>query len=240
MPIACIHTQVNHSKSMNTGFTLTELAIVLVIVSLLIGGMIIPLSSQMDLRDVSETEKSLTEIKEAMIGFAASHSASVDGKPYFPCPDTDNDGVENRTGTGCTSSEGRLPWVDIGVGRQDSWNNRFRYRVTPAFARNDYGFNLSTTGTLRVCENSACSTVISSALPAVIVSHGKNGAGAFNVAGVTNPAPLGLDEISNQNADNDFVLRTQSNAAGSEFDDLVVWLSPNILYNRMIAAGRLP
>ena len=27
---------------------------------------------------------------------------------------------------------------------------------------------------------------------------------------------------------------------GGEFDDLVTWISPNILYNRMISAGRLP
>jgi hypothetical protein len=26
----------------------------------------------------------------------------------------------------------------------------------------------------------------------------------------------------------------------NEFDDLVTWISPNILYNRLIAAGRLP
>jgi len=26
----------------------------------------------------------------------------------------------------------------------------------------------------------------------------------------------------------------------NEFDDLVTWISPNILYSRLIAAGRLP
>jgi hypothetical protein len=27
---------------------------------------------------------------------------------------------------------------------------------------------------------------------------------------------------------------------GGAFDDMVIWLSPNILYNRMVAAQRLP
>jgi len=29
-------------------------------------------------------------------------------------------------------------------------------------------------------------------------------------------------------------------AATSEFDDIVTWLSPNILFNRMVVAGKLP
>ena len=33
---------------------------------------------------------------------------------------------------------------------------------------------------------------------------------------------------------------TPSNAANGEFDDIVVWISPNILFSRMVAAGQLP
>jgi hypothetical protein len=31
-----------------------------------------------------------------------------------------------------------------------------------------------------------------------------------------------------------------SHILAPDFDDQVIWLSPNILYNRMISAGRLP
>ena len=49
--------------------------------------------------------------------------------------------------------------------------------------------------------------------------------------------PLGADEQANvATIDRVFV----STTPGPNFDDLVTWLSPNILYNRMIAAGRLP
>jgi len=217
------------------GFTLIELAIVMFIVSLLIGGMLLPLSAQQDIRYNGETEKALGEIREALIGYAASHTAT-DGKPYLPCPDTNDDGVENRAGAACTAEEGRIPWVDLGLGRTDAWNNRFRYRVTPAFSNNATGFTLSSVGTLRVCAENTCATSVANAVPAVIVSHGKNGAGAFNAAGGTNAASLDANELENTDNDSDFVNKT----GDPTYDDFVVWLSPNILFNRMVAAGKLP
>lgn len=216
------------------GFTLTELAIVLLIVALLIGGMLVPLSTQTELRRSGETGKLLTEAVEALTGFAASHSAS-DGKPYLPCPDTDNDGAENRSGNVCTAQEGRLPWTTLGLGHQDAWGNRLRYAVSATYSNSGSGFTLTTAGTLRVCADAACAATLATAVPAVVVSHGTNGAGAYNLAGGTNAAPSNADELANTDGDSDFVLAT---AAG--FDDLVVWLSPNILFTRMIASGRLP
>jgi prepilin-type N-terminal cleavage/methylation domain-containing protein len=220
------------------GFTLAELAIVLVIVALLIGGMLVPLSAQRDLQDIRETQRQLSDITEALMGFAASNRSTVGENPYLPCPDTDGDGLENRTGSVCVAYEGRLPWSDLGVGREDAWGNRFRYRVAEKNANSEIGFTLGTKVSLEVCEDAACATVIANSLPAVVVSHGKNGAGAFNVSGGTNPAPSGADEVANQNGDDKFVLHPPSNVPGSEFDDLVAWVSPYILFNRMISAGR--
>ncbi len=219
------------------GFTLIELAIVMFIVSLLIGGMLLPLSAQQDIRYNGETEKTLGEIREALIGYAASHTAT-DGKPYLPCPDTNNDGVEDRSASPgpCTAEEGRIPWVDLGLGRTDAWNNRFRYHVTPAFSGSATGFTLSSLGTLRVCPENTCATSVANTVPAVIVSHGKNGAGAFNSTGGTNAASLDANELENTDSDNDFVSKTGDPA----YDDFAVWLSPNILFNRMVAAGKLP
>ncbi|MDP2811430.1 MAG: prepilin-type N-terminal cleavage/methylation domain-containing protein [Rhodocyclaceae bacterium] len=207
------------------GFTLTEMAVVLVIVALLLGGMLMPISAQQDIRYVTETQKQLADITEALHGYAASHAAG-DSKPYLPCPDTDGDGAEDRSGSACANQEGTLPWADIGLGRLDAWNNALRYRVAAAFSSNAAGFTLSSAGDLRVCESSACATVIATALPVVILSRGKNGAAI----------PAGADEMENADGDTDFVQHTQT----SGYDDLVIWLSPNILFNRMISAGRLP
>lgn len=226
------------APSFARGFTLTEMAVVLVIVTLLIGGMILPMSAQRDMRATVETQKMLADVSEALYGFAASHTAP-NGKPYLPCPDTDNDGTENRSASPgpCTSSEGRIPWTDLGLGQADAWNNRLRYRVTAAFSDSATGFQLSgSNGTLRICTDNTCGASLATNIPAVILSNGKNGAGAFNMAGGTNPAPASADEQENTDADDDFV----SKVAAADFDDSVAWISPNILFNRMISAGRLP
>ena len=47
--------------SFDRGFTLTELAVVLVIVALVVGSMLIPLSTQADLRDTNDTRKAMAE-----------------------------------------------------------------------------------------------------------------------------------------------------------------------------------
>jgi prepilin-type N-terminal cleavage/methylation domain-containing protein len=65
------------------GFTLTELAIVMFIVALLIGGMLMPLSAQQDVRAFRDTEKLLSEAREAVFGFAILNER-------LPCPATAN------------------------------------------------------------------------------------------------------------------------------------------------------
>lgn len=57
------------------GFTLIELAIVLVIMTILIGGLAVPLSAQIQARRIAETNKTLEEAKEAIIGYAISRSS---------------------------------------------------------------------------------------------------------------------------------------------------------------------
>lgn len=205
------------------GFTLTEMAVVLVIVALLVGGMILPLSAQQDLRNVAETQKLLADVGEALYGYAASHKAG-DNRPYLPCPDIDGDGRENRTGNACTNQDGALPWADLGLGRQDAWGNALRYRVTAAFSNSATGFTLLATGDMRICESAACTSVIANSVPAVILSLGKNGAAA----------PATADEQENTDGDSDFVQRTQ---ASSGFDDVLAWLPTGVLINRMISAG---
>lgn len=241
--------QLKRKTRRHAGFTLTELAIVLLIVALLIGGLLVPFTAQMDLRAYGETQKAMAEIQEALYGYAASHQAA-DGRPYLPCADkvvaigagTPNDGQEDRAGAGCEAFEGNVPWVTLGIAPTDAWLNRFRYRVVPAFSNTTTGFTLGTAATLRVCEQAACTSYIANNLPVVILSHGRNGAGAINSGtGVANAAPTGRpDELANTDGNDDFVSHEQREGAATEFDDVVVWLPANLLFSRMIAAGRLP
>lgn len=125
------------------GFTLVELAIVLLVVGLVLGGLIVPLAKQAQSRRISETEAVLREIKESLFGFAI-------GNGRLPCPATvATNGLENRRNDaiangpvdapieGCRGGvySGFVPWATLGVPEVDAWGNRFFYRVTNEFTR---------------------------------------------------------------------------------------------------------
>ena len=63
------------------GFSLLELAIVLLIVGLLLGGLIMPLGSRMDQQRIDTTRQQLEQIREALTGYALANDA-------LPCPAT--------------------------------------------------------------------------------------------------------------------------------------------------------
>jgi prepilin-type N-terminal cleavage/methylation domain-containing protein len=284
--------RLTHLKQHLRGFTLVELAVVLLIVALLLGGMMSTMSTQIEQQRIKETQRLLDEAKEALIGFATAHGR-------LPCPDTDSDGSENvltptvangiptsgqstQTFLGCLSLEGDFPFSDAGTSRLDAWGYRLRYRVSSAFSQNTViwsalnatgsilsatpSFTLGTAGDIKVQTRGDNPATLSpnieakfisnlaTTLPAIIISHGKNGYGARAADGLLLPgAPASnVDEIMNANPASAIKISRvmaqaaplcSDNAEGSplcEFDDLVIWLSPNILFNRMIAAGRLP
>lgn len=211
------------------GFTLVELAIVLVIIGLLLVTFLTPLTAQMALRNNGETRSELNEIREALVGYALSHSAA-DGRPFLPCPDTDGDGIENRVGALCANVRGRLPFSDLGLVARDSWGNQFIYQVTQNFANSATGFVLVSAGDITVL-NAAGGNAIATNIPAIVVSLGEDGA--------TVPA-VGADQLENTDPDNIYVNKDFAENAVNPYDDLVTWVSANILMNRMVTAGRLP
>ena len=218
-----------HFKFKNKGFTLIELAMVLVIIGLLLGGILSSLSAQLELRQINASKKDLNDIKLALIGYAMSHAAA-DGKPYLPCPDTDANGTENRNAGLCTNVEGDLPWADLGMPNLDSWDNLYQYRVTQTFADSNIGIRLitpATQGNMNI-RAAAAGNIIASNVPVVVFSTGKNGASG------------GADEAENNNNNTDFVSHESRNVAGNEFDDIVDWIPSYTLFKELVAAGKLP
>lgn len=284
-----IHQRATAMAQQQSGFSLIELAIVLVVTALLLGGLLVPLSMQIEQQKIRETQKAMEEIKEALVGFAIVNSR-------LPCPDMDLDGYENpptptvtndtpvvgqSTQTyGCPATEGGLPYQTLGVSREDGWSNRFGYRITSAFGQrvvvwdglnatgnilSSNGFALNTVGDINVQtrgDNPATLPpvveakfllTLASTVPAVVISYGKNGYGATSSAGYPQQAVPAdnVDETTNVTLGITKITRTptssQPNCSDTaeensfcEFDDLVAWLSPNILFSRMVAAGRLP
>ena len=235
----------------NAGFTLLEMAIVLAIIALVAGSSLALLLAQQDQRRIEDTQDMLNAAREALIGYALSHTAA-DGRAYLPCPDKmtaagagiANDGIEDRAASICVAAEGNLPWATLGlVPQTDAWSNRVRYRTSDNFSRSDMGFQLTFTGDINVLDAVAGNTLASN-LPALILSHGKNGYGAINASGRANPAPpaQNTDEAANADGTVNFVSHAfaPAGAAGGEFDDQLTWISRYTLFNRMIQAGKLP
>ena len=256
-------------RQVQTGFTLIEMAMVLFIVALLLGGLLPTISSQVEQRHVSETRKQLDEIQQALIGFAIIYGRlPCPADPTTPTGQSNSAGfaagTEYTSGTGITltcanvtsnAGWGVLPWATLGINETDAWGRRFTYRVTTIFAdaitANTFGSGCTPSPTPTQSSFALCSpgnlnvgltpgaTNVAANVPAVIVSHGTNGLGAYTPTGQQiTPVPAATtDEGDNTDNDNNFV---SHDFAQNGFDDLVVWISPNTLMNRMVAAGKLP
>ena len=211
----------------------------MLIIGFVLGMLLVPLSTQVDQQRTGETQRQLDLVREAVIGFALANGR-------LPCPATPNTptgtagaGTENRTVPNCNIAEGVAPWAALGVPETDAWGRRFTYRVTLASADDPAAGALSSlalTGNIGdITVNDGAGVAIATSVPAIIVSHGKNGLGSFGPDGAQWGGAAG-NEL--ENADNDTTFVSQINAP--TFDDLVVWIPPNLLKSRMVAAGRLP
>lgn len=255
------------------GFTLIEMAIVLVIITILIGGLAVPLSAQIQARRIAETNKTLEEAREAIIGYAMANTVTVlvdhDADPgtpdisiprhYLPCPDTDNDGKENRGLAGdpdaCTASVGLFPWVTLATARQDAWGNHIRYAVAAELANSATGFHTPpipvATWNQVLSSTAKCDPLnvdIAQNVPVVVVSLGANGRGARNISipeGNATPGPppaTGTDELQNLGSVQTGCTTNTliSNNPSEPFDDLLAWVSFPQLISRICSAGGCP
>ena len=161
---------------------------------------------------------------------------------------------------------GFLPAVTLGLTPTDAngyavdaWGFRIRYAVSSSTVngvnrpftnsngmRNAQMTNIIGSNTLlNVCtavpvpaSNTACSpasTILASTAIAVVWSLGPNALTTGGTSGVEAENAEGLAA-----ADRIFIKRDLSKVVGSEFDDVITWISPPLLFNRLIAAGQLP
>jgi prepilin-type N-terminal cleavage/methylation domain-containing protein len=292
------------NKSTQTGFTLIEIAIVLIIVSILLGYTVAMLPRQQELKQYRAVKRQMDQVIEAVIGFA-----QVNGR--LPCPaipnsagieDFDNDG---GLPDGCYNNGGFVPVNTLGLsGRlnadsllQDPWGNPYRYYVTnvdfvdPISGTNgvsDFtggggemrsiglvdsdadGYidldgrylicnaasainNLCTAGTTPIFGNPDGAGQYAGA-PFVLLSQGKNwsepgpsndevensGASTTATLGMTAGPSAATYVLKNVVVGNETTFVRPRAGFSDNFDDVVRWASPSILFSRMIQAGQLP
>jgi hypothetical protein len=230
-----------------------------------------PLSLQMEVRRYADTKKTMDQINEALIGFVLA-------KGRLPCPadptiadGVANAGVERAACAAAGTNVGVIPWVTLGVPETDEWGGRFTYRVTAGFADAvpstagcsppatpaNASFALCDSGDMKVRTRTTTGPydMTNIDLPAVFISHGKNGYGAYRQQGGAPSMPAtGTDESTNAtlSSANAIIFNREkidassscSDTAGSaalcEFDDLIAWIPLTTLMNRMVVSGKLP
>lgn len=232
------------------GFSILEMAVVLVILSILLSGVLMSLGQVQESKYRSTAEQDLANLVEALYGFAQANGR-------LPCPATAaSGGLEAPVGgsttvTPCTQRFGFIPSATLGLAGSvntqslllDPWQSPYRYAVTNANLNaftSPNGMRNATISALapnfRICAQAACTTVTASSVPAVVMSLGQNwtaftGADEAENSGETTTAGY------RHGNDNDFV---STGYVEDVFDDIITWISPNILYTRLISAGQLP
>lgn len=274
------------------GFTLIEIAIVLLIISILLGYTLAMAPKQQELKQFKQAQQEMAEISEALYAFAQI-------KGYLPCPAywtrsltpplTTSNGFECRALPGglCNGSKpedhncglwfGAVPAKTLGIDGKysntdfliDPWGSPYLYQVTnvdsagtglsyfvmPGGMKSEGIENLDPDLTicnvdpsLGVNENDrncgggeggkkktvfgspggSCTDPSAECAPAVILSRGKRNRNETS----TNER----ENLDNGTNDTVFIATSYSD----DFDDIVKWISPNVLYSKMIEAGQLP
>jgi prepilin-type N-terminal cleavage/methylation domain-containing protein len=249
------------------GFTLLELSVVMVIMGLLLAGIVMPMSARVDQQRFDATQRQLDDIRATLIAYALTNdalpcpatpaSAGRSSSTATGC--TAQHGFVPAVTLGLPGARNDDHLLT------DAWGNAIRYSVTASDADTDGLWDFVRPGEMRdvtvsalapnleVCTTAAGSsatacasnaTTVVGTAPVVLLSMGKDWASFAsadqleNVGATLGGGPSGRSY--GVPSDSVFVMRTQSQATGASFDDLVTWVSPLALYGQMVAAGRLP
>ncbi len=221
------------------GFTLIEMAIVLIIIGIVISAMVTVLPSLIASAKARKTKAILEKIDYSVRGYiGATH--------HLPCPDTDNDGWENRNDnalTGnpsddtCASYVGRLPFLTLGMADgNDAWNNVPKFGVYQELVQ-----TTADTGSNPLC--SVLSSLINNPVQPItsrLYSRSPSGTDTNEAYIIVSGGPKNLDGngdgfFDGWNEGNDLRFDHPNRppdhtTAGRQYDDLMVVGSLNYLY----------
>ena len=255
------------NRQTQQGFSLVELSIVILVMGLLLGGLMMPLSVQRENARYRDGLEQLEIIESAIEGFAILNG-------FLPCPATPaSGGLADASGTTCTVQHGFVPATTLDLNGQrnddnlllDPWGSPLRYSVSASDANGNGSWDFVTPGEMAavtmpmlVPELTVCRTATGSSASACAASNVTLTAGAPVVVyslGKDWSAFTSADELENVGAnlgggpsaatyrvasDVVFVVRGRSELPGGEFDDQLLWMAPNRLFGRLVDAGHLP
>jgi type II secretory pathway pseudopilin PulG len=206
------------------GITLIEMTIILAIVGLLIASLLIPFATQMEIAKIHQTEKTLEQVKQALIDYATLNDR-------LPCPATlAETGMEDQASC---ENEGFLPWANLGLGRDDAWGNPLRYGVSQHYTKSGKSPN-----TIIVQDTQGNHPV--TGITAVIFSYGKNGkpdqpnssfSTGFSLENWLFPTAFAdnFDDMESRTGGNNQIYSQGSIVPNGKYDDILVFLPKTTL-----------
>lgn len=233
------------------GFTLIEMAVILTIVGIVAYGGIAGWRTYSDRAALIETRAKLDRVETALTTFVMRNDR-------LPCPDQPGatgrgDGVEDRTGAGCSADWGLVPWQSLSMGEgdvRDGFGGRLTYGVDPDLtlavaapglnepdmpldcdappAFDPGGWNLQNREAMMMVSDPTPIPNPPSVAHAgyVVLSHGPNKLGGYAQTGAARPAPTQAEEIQNASGAPAGIWYARSAGGGTGFDDLVRHRSP--------------
>lgn len=242
------------------GFSLVELAVVMMVVSVFFAAALSGATAFVQRSRYAQAKEDIELAKQAILGFVYQNKrlpcadvADDDDNVYFPTVDPSfmPDGVEDLVDEGLDTqacqlvlglSIGFLPAGTLGVNGIDPWGTPYFYRVDRDFADvapsddpgEDPSFEISDIGDILIQDE--VPATISQNTPFIIFTTGPN---RIVEAGLVDTPALEEENLDG------FFNATYTNApfssgGANQFDDLVGWMSLNVLKAKLVEADILP
>jgi len=209
------------------GFTLIEIAIVMVIIGLLAGGGISILKLLTERKARNENMDYLQQTKETILSFA-----NINGR--LPRPDTNGDGQEDACANPCV---GLLPFINLNIAPTDAYQRGVKYEISdnPENLRTDRGTTCITLSTWNPASGSGPLMVdigptAPFAVAAILVSGGPMDADG---AGGAFDAIAGVGGGNNITGVPNYIRSSPTNT----FDDVVVFIGGYELNSKIDCAA---
>ena len=231
-------------RAMARGFSLIEMAIVLVVIGLILSGGLMAITPVLKSTKTTETNTRLDLIEKALVLYTIRNGC-------LPCPANGDLGAASGLAhgttaysSGCqtcaslTAGSGVVPWGALGLSPNDAtdgWGNLISYVVTGTLTQTTTSMTRSgstyPSGTLDINDAAVTATAITTAAAYVLISHGNDGRGARTLSGTTVAAPAATNVVQYNNTrgscDSGGTLCYQGDPIGiagtGEFDDVVRW-----------------
>ena len=226
-----------------SAFSLIEIAIIIVVISI-VGGLTLGLAPSGEDSDAEMiTKQNLDEIEAAILAFYNQNG-------FLPCPATFNGtGAAAADSTNCATTPvsgvtdidsdpnrlriGTVPGKDINLSQNkliDGWNNRIIYAVPAELSINTTRFNAytNTSSAIRIVDTDGISLEDGN-VAFVLFSPGQNRKGAFSARGSTSFTAINLCSGSGndlENCDGDDLFRKSFldlSAGSTYYDDLLIY-----------------